>query len=208
MKKEYDALIKNETWRLVDPLVEIKPIRCKWVCKINYKLDGLFDKYKEKLVAEGYAQKEGVDYTKTFSPTTKWGTIRTLFSLVAQNSWKIHHMDVKTTFLNGDLKNDVYMFQPKGFVVKGKEKNVYKLIKALYKPKQASYAWYEKFTEHLLTLNYKLFYLDDANIFVKNIGKSIAYLVVYVDDLMITRNNDDYIISVKRELLKVFDMKN
>jgi hypothetical protein len=92
------------------------------VYKIKYKADGSLDKYKARLVAKGYAQKEGVDYTETFSPTTKWGTIRTLFSLAAQNSWKIHHMDVKTTFLNGDLKEDVYMFQPEGFSVKGKRK--------------------------------------------------------------------------------------
>jgi hypothetical protein len=80
------------------------------------------------------------------------------------------------------------------------------LVKALYGLKQASRAWYEKLTEHLLKLNYKLFDLDDATLFVKKIGKSVVYLVVYVDDLMITGNNDDYIVSVKRELLKVFDM--
>ena len=80
------------------------------------------------------------------------------------------------------------------------------MVKALYGLKQASCAWYEKLTEHLLDLNYKLFDLDDATLFVKKIGKSVVYLVVYVDDLMTTRNNDDYIVSVKRELLKVFDM--
>eukprot|EP00253_Pinus_taeda_P007650 PITA_07650 len=110
MKKEYDALIKNGTWMLVDPPAGVKPIGCKWVYKIKYKADGSLDKYKARLIAKGYAQKEGVDYTETFSPTTKWGTIRTLFSLATQNIWKIHHMDVKTTFLNSDLKENVYMF--------------------------------------------------------------------------------------------------
>jgi transposase InsO family protein len=206
MQREYDALIKNGTWRLVDPPFRIKPIGCKWVYKNKYKVDGSLDKHKARLVAKGYAQKEGVDYTKTFSPTTKWGTIRTLFSLATQKGWKIHHMDVKTSFLNGDLKEDVYMTQPEGFTVKGQEQKVCKLVKYLYGLKQAPRAWYEKLTEHLLKLNYKHFNLDDATLFVKKVGKSVVYLVVYVDDLLITGNNDDYIASIKKELKKVFDM--
>ena len=108
--KEYDALIKNGTWRLVDPPASLKPIGWKWVYTVKYKVDGSLNKYKARLVEKGYAQKEGVDHTKTFSPLAKSSTIRTMFYLAAQNSWKIHHMDVKTTFLNGDLKEDVYMF--------------------------------------------------------------------------------------------------
>jgi hypothetical protein len=138
IKKEYDALIKNGIWRLVDPPTRIKPIGCKWFYKLKYKGDGSLEKYKVILVAKGYAQKEGVDYIETFAPTAKWGTIKTLFSLVAQKGWKIHHMDVKPTFLNGYLKEDVYMFQLEGFVLKGKENKVCKLVKALYGLKQAS----------------------------------------------------------------------
>eukprot|EP00253_Pinus_taeda_P015676 PITA_15676 len=128
MQKEYDAIIKNGTWRLVDPPIGVKPIGSKWVYKIKYKGDGSLDNYKERLVERGYAQKEGIDYTETFAPIAKWGTIRTLFSLTTQNSWKIHHMNVKSTFLNGDLKKDVYMFHPEGFVVKRKEKKDCNLV--------------------------------------------------------------------------------
>ena len=206
MQREYDALIKNGTWRLVDPPIGAKPIGCKWVYKNKYKADGSLDKHKARLVAKGYAQREGVDYTETFAPTAKWGTIRALFSLAAQKGWNIHHMDVKTAFLNGDLKEDVYMLQPQGFVIKGQEQKVCKLVKSLYGLKQAPRAWYEKLTEHLLKLDYKNFSLDDATLFVKKIGRSIVYLVVYVDDLLITGNNDDYIESIKRELKKCFDM--
>eukprot|EP00253_Pinus_taeda_P027245 PITA_27245 len=81
MQKEYDALIKNGTWKLVDPPLGTKPIRCKWVFKNKYKADGSLDKHKVKLVEKGFAQKEGVDYEETFSPTAKWATIRTLFAL-------------------------------------------------------------------------------------------------------------------------------
>lgn len=100
------------------------PIGCKWIYKTKYKGDGSLDKHKARLVAKGYAQKEGIDYTETFSPTTKWGTIRSFFSILAQKEWKIHPMDVKTAFLNGDLKEDVYVFRPEGFSVKGKEQKV------------------------------------------------------------------------------------
>ena len=120
-------MIKNGTWKLVDPPLGTKPIGCKWVYKNKYKADGSLDKHKTRLVAKGFAQKEGVDYEETFAPTAKWATIRTLFALAAQNGWKVHQMDVKTAFLNGDLKENVFMSQPKGFVVKGHEHNVCKL---------------------------------------------------------------------------------
>ena len=83
------------------------------------------------------AQNDDIDYEETFSPTTKWAIICTLLSLAAQNGWKVHQMDVKTTFLNGDLKENVFMSQPEGFVVKGQENKVSKLVKSLYGLKQA-----------------------------------------------------------------------
>eukprot|EP00253_Pinus_taeda_P018646 PITA_18646 len=85
MQKEYDALIKNGTWKLVDPPFGTKPIGCKWVYKNKYKADGSLDKHKARLGAKGFAQEEGVDYEETFAPTAKWATIRTLFALAAQN---------------------------------------------------------------------------------------------------------------------------
>eukprot|EP00253_Pinus_taeda_P009397 PITA_09397 len=109
MKKEYDAFIKNDTWKLVDPPLGTKPIGCKWVYRNKYKADGSLEKHKARHVENGFAQKEGVDYKETFSPTTKWATIWTLFALAAQNGWKVHQMDVKTAFLNGDLKENVFM---------------------------------------------------------------------------------------------------
>ena len=95
-----------------NPPIGTKAIGCKWIYKNKYKADGSLDKHKSRLVAKGYAQKEGVDYIETFAPTDKWGTVRTLFSLATKKGWKIHHMDVKTAFLNGELKQDVYMDHP------------------------------------------------------------------------------------------------
>ena len=92
-------------------------------------------------------------------------------------------MDVKTTFLNGYLKENVFMSQPYGFVVKGKEQKVCKLVKSLHGLKQAPHTQYEKLTDHLLKLNFENFDLDDATLFIKKVGRSVVYLVVYVDDL-------------------------
>ena len=137
MQNEYDALMKNGTQKLVDPRVGTKPIGCKWVYKNKYKLDGSLDKHKAWLVAKGYAQQEGIDYEETFPPTAKWATIHTFFSLAVQNGWKVHQMDVKKTFLNGDLKENVFMSQPECFVVKGQKHKVCELVKSLYGLKQA-----------------------------------------------------------------------
>ena len=100
------------------------------------------------------------------------------------------------------------MNQPKGFAIKCQEKKVCKLVKYLCGFKQAPRAWYEKLIENILKLNYKHFNLDDATLFVKKVGISVVYLVLSVDDLIITRNNDDYIPFIKRELKKVFDMRD
>eukprot|EP00253_Pinus_taeda_P004154 PITA_04154 len=85
MQKEYDALIKNGPWKLLDPPFGTKPISYKWVCKNKYKADSSLEKHKVRLVEKGFAQKEGINYEDTFSPIEKWATIRTLFALSAQN---------------------------------------------------------------------------------------------------------------------------
>ncbi|KAH9292782.1 hypothetical protein KI387_042035, partial [Taxus chinensis] len=106
----------NRTWELVDLPPGKKSIGCKWIFKTKYKADGSIDKHKARLVAKGYAQQEGIDYDETFAPTAKIKTIRVVCALAAQNGWKLQQMDVKSAFLNGDLKEEVYMAQPEGFV--------------------------------------------------------------------------------------------
>eukprot|EP00253_Pinus_taeda_P032861 PITA_32861 len=133
-----------DTWKLVDPPFGTKPIGCKWVYKNKYKADGSLEKHKDRLVEKGFSQKEGFYYEENFSPIVKWATIWTLFALAAQNGWKVHQMDVKTAFLNGDLKENVFMSQPEGFAMKGQEHKVCKLVKSLYGLKQAPQAWFMK----------------------------------------------------------------
>ena len=109
----------------------------KWVFRTKLNADGSVNKHKARLVVKGYAQIFGVDYFDTFAPVARLGTIRLLLALAAQLGWKVYQMDVKSTFLNGFLQEEIYVEQPEGFVAKGKEDKVYRLRKALYVLKQA-----------------------------------------------------------------------
>ena len=137
MDVEIQIVLKNQTWDLVRLPEGKQAIGCRWVFKTKYKSDGFVDKYKARLVAKGFKQKEGIDYQETFAPVAKMITIRVVIALAAQFRWELHQMDVKSAFLNGDLTEEVYMEQPLGFQVKGKETLVCRLKKALYGLKQA-----------------------------------------------------------------------
>ena len=119
MQNEYDAIMKNGTWSLCDLPVGKKAIGCKWVFKLKRKPDGSVDRYKARLVAKGYAQEKGIDFDETFAPTCRMTTIRSICALAAHNGWNVHQLDIKTAFLNGDLHEEVYVVQPRGFVQKG-----------------------------------------------------------------------------------------
>eukprot|EP01018_Ginkgo_biloba_P014417 Gb_10193 [translate_table: standard] len=132
MDEEMDSIRKNNTWDLV-PLPKGKEaIGCRWVYKTKFWTNGIVDRHKDILVAKGYKQQEGIDYQETFSPVAKMITIRVIFALVAQCNWDIHQLDVKSTFLNGTLLEEVYMEQKSGFAKKVKEHFVCRLKKALY----------------------------------------------------------------------------
>ena len=109
-----------------------KPIGYKWIFKRKLKPDGTIDKYKARLVAKGYRQKEGLDYFDTYSPVSRITSIRMLIAIASLYNMDIHQMDVKITFLNGQLDEEIYMEQPEGFVVEGQENKVCRLVKSLY----------------------------------------------------------------------------
>ena len=114
-----DSLESNGTWHLVDLPPGCKKIRCKWILKKKLKPDGSVEKYKARLVAKGYKQRENVDFFDTYSPVTRITSIRVLIALAALNGLVIHQMDVKTTFLNGEVEKEIYIDQLEGFVVHG-----------------------------------------------------------------------------------------
>ena len=150
MREEIAAIQINNTWDLVKFPKGKNTIGVKWVFRTKYDVDGSVKKFKARLVAKGYSQQEGVDYEDTFFLVARFETIRTLLALVAQVNWLIYQFDVKSTFLNGELKEEVYVSQPEGFIIPGKEEYVYKLKKAQYGLKQAPRAWHERIDFHFL----------------------------------------------------------
>jgi hypothetical protein len=117
-------------------------VSLKWLFKIKHAADGSIEKYKARFVTRGFSQKEGIDYEETFAPVARYTSIRTIIALAAKMKWKLHQMDVKTTFPNGVLKEEVYIEQPQGFEVEDRKSHVCQLKKALYGLKQAPRAWY------------------------------------------------------------------
>ena len=122
----------------------------KWIyTKKQGSLNQSTLQYKAKLVAKSFVQKEGIDYNEVFSPVVKHTSIRILLALVAEYELKLAQLDVKTAFLHGDLKDEIYMTQPCGFKVAGKENHVYRLIKSLYRLKQSPRQWYKRFDQFI-----------------------------------------------------------
>ncbi|KAH9324630.1 hypothetical protein KI387_004808, partial [Taxus chinensis] len=205
MDYEYQSVMKNNTWQLVDLPPRKKPIGCRWIFKTKYKADGIVDKHKARLVAKGYTQKEGIDYEETFAPTAKIKTIRMIFALVAWFDLKVHQMDVTSVFLNGDLQEEVYMTQPEGYVILGREEKVCRLKKSLYGLKQAPRAWYIKIDEHLVQHGF-VRNPYDPNLYLEKQGGEMVIVVVYVDDLVITGSLVKMIDETKKDLKRSFDM--
>ena len=116
---ENESIMKNETWELTELPKNKLPIGCKWLYKTKINADVSVDKYKARLVAKGYSQKEGIDYEDTFAPIAKLNTIRIMIALATKYNWKVHQLDVKPAFMNGDLKEEVYLVHPEGFIKKG-----------------------------------------------------------------------------------------
>jgi hypothetical protein len=208
MEEEYESIMKNNTWELTELPKHKKPIGCKWIYKPKFKSDGSIDKYKARLVAKGYSQTEGIDYVETFAPVAKLNTIRMLIALATKYHWKLHQLDVKSAFLNGELKEEVYLTQPEGFVEKGQEHLVCKLKKALYGLKHAPRSWYEKIDSFFLQQGF-MRSKSDPNLYTKFDEQGYIVLIsLYVDDLIITGNAEKLIDEIKEQLSKVFEMKD
>ena len=207
MKEEMNFMASNRVWDLVELPDGIKAIGCKWVFKMKNDSLGNIERHKARLVAKGFNQREGIDYTKTFSPVSKKDSLRIIMALVAHFDFDLHQMDVKTTFLNGNLEEEVYMKQPKGFSSSEGEHLVCKLKKSIYGLKQASRQWYLKFHEVITSFGFEENIMDQC-IYQKVSGSKICFLVLYVDDILLATNDKGLLYEVKQFLSKNFDMKD
>ncbi|KAG8473481.1 hypothetical protein CXB51_035654 [Gossypium anomalum] len=186
-----------------------KAVRCKWVFKKKEGTPGVEEpRYKARLVAKGYSQIPGVDFTDVFSPVVKHSSIRALLGIVAMHDLELEQLDVKTAFLHGELEEDIYMQQPKGFIVSEKEDYVCLLRKSLYGLKPSPRQWYKRFDSFMAYHDFKRSSLDNCVYFKKNSNGSFVYLLLYVDDMLIAAKDKGDIRKVKAQLSEEFEMKD
>jgi transposase InsO family protein len=207
MDSEMTSLEKAGTYKLVSLPANRVAIGCKWVYKTKRGADGSIIKHKARLVAKGYLQKFGVDYDETYAPVARYPSIRAILALTAHHDWELHQMDVKSAYLNGDLEEDIYMTQPEGYVVPGKDHLVCKLDKSLYGLKQAGRTWHLKID---VTLQRQGFTPLDADhcVYTKQDGQCITIIALYVDDLLIACSSLSELLEVKKRLTAQFDMED
>ncbi|KAL1205729.1 Retrovirus-related Pol polyprotein from transposon RE2 [Cardamine amara subsp. amara] len=204
---EIEAMVRNHTWDVNDLPSGKRAVTSKWVFTIKYHSNGEIERYKARMVARGFTQTYGEDYTDTFAPVAKLHTVRVILSLATNLSWELWQMDVKNAFLQGELEEEVYMKPPPGLERSIPHGKVLKLRKAIYGLKQSPTAWYHKLS---FTLTAKGFRRSEADhtLFTSQSAQGIVVVLVYVDDLIISGNDQAGIQETKLFLKSVFDIKD
>nr|AAL83352.1 Putative polyprotein [Oryza sativa Japonica Group]AAN04499.1 Putative polyprotein [Oryza sativa Japonica Group]AAP51930.1 retrotransposon protein, putative, Ty1-copia subclass [Oryza sativa Japonica Group] len=207
MKSEIESMHVNQVWNLLDPPDGVKAIECKWVFKKKTDVDGNIQIYKTRLVAKGFRQIQGVDYDETFSPVTMLKSIQIVLAIAAYFNYEIWLVNVKIAFLNGDLNEDVYMTQPKGFGDPQSAKKICKLHKSIYGLKQASWSWDIRFDEVVKALGF-VKNEEEPRVYKKISGNALVFLILYVDDILLIGNDIPMLESVKTSLKNSFSVKD
>ena len=211
IQNELESLQSHGVWEL-DTLPEgRKSIGCKWVFKMKYDENGLIEKYKARLVAQGFSQQEGIDYKETFAPTVQKESLRIFLAIVAAVDLELHQMDVVAAYLVGDLEaegQEIYMRIPEGADVRqGRMEFVWRIVKSLYGLKQSARLWNKKLVTFWRDQGYKLM-LADGSIMVAAYESGFTIVSIYVDDLLIAATSLELVKEAKRVLCKEFDMKD
>nr|GEZ09491.1 hypothetical protein [Tanacetum cinerariifolium] len=183
MQEELNEFEHLEVWELVPRLDKVMVITLKWIYKVKLNELGGILKNKARLVARGYRQEEGIDFEESFAPVARLEAIRIFLAYAAHKNMVVYQMDVKTAFLNGNLREDVYVSQPDGFVDPENPNHVYKLKKALYGLKQAPHAWYDMLSSFLLSQDFSKGSVDPT-LFIRKNGNDLLLVQIYVDDII------------------------
>lgn len=184
-----------------------RAIGLRWVLKVKKDSSGNVIKHKTRLVAKGYAQRHGVDFDEVFVPVARMETVRLLLALEAHGGWQVHHMDVKSAFLNGDLEEEVYVQQPPRYICDGEEQKVLRLRKAFYGLRQAPRAWNAKLDTSLVSLGFTRCPLEHV-VYRRGGDKDFLLIGVYVDDLIITGACTNEIKSFKSQMQQLFKISD
>jgi hypothetical protein len=187
MQEELNNFTRNKVWHLV-PCPNQNVVGTKWVFHNKQDEHGVVTRNKARLVAKGYSQVKGLDFDETYAPVAGLESIRILLAYATYHGFKIYQMDVKSAFLNGPIKEEVYVEQPPGFEDSEYPNLVYKLSKALYGLKQAPRAWYEWLRDFLITNGFKVGKVN-PNLFTKTVAKDLFVCQIYVDDIIFGSTN-------------------
>ncbi|GKD36319.1 retrovirus-related pol polyprotein from transposon TNT 1-94, partial [Tanacetum coccineum] len=188
MQEEIHEFERLEVWELVSCLNNVFLIKLKWIYKVKIDESGRVLKNKARLVAQGFRQEDGIDFEESFAPVNKIEAIYIFIANAAHKNMTIYQMDVKMDFLNGELKEEVYVSQPEGFVDQDNPSHVYKLKNALYGLKQASRAWYDMLSSFLISQQFSKGIVDPT-LFTRHAGNDILLVQIYVDDIIFASTN-------------------
>ncbi|KAE8247330.1 hypothetical protein A4X06_0g4533 [Tilletia controversa] len=203
MDDEYKSLMEMGTWELCHPPPGRKLIGCRWVYKVKTDPEGRAIRKKSRLVAQGYTQVEGVDYDETFAPVARLSALRMMVTLAIQLGLRLHGMDVKTAYLNGELDVDIYMRQPPGYD-DGSGK-VCLLLRTLYGLKQSGRYWYHKLRDRLLEADF-IQLKSEPCLFHKTTEQGPVIILIYVDDVAIAAPTEEAVSEIKQQFTSWFKM--
>ncbi|WVZ81677.1 hypothetical protein U9M48_029030 [Paspalum notatum var. saurae] len=204
MHEELENFEKNHVWDLVEPPPNYRLIGTKWVFKNKQGEDGMVVRNK-RLVAQGFYQKEGIDYEETFAPVARLEAITILLAFAASKGFKLQQMDVKSAFLNGFIEEEVYVRQPPDFESAKFSDRVYKLRKALYGLKQTPRAWYVMLKSFLLKCGFVMGSVDKT-LFLLSHGGDTLIVQIYVDDIIFGGSSHALVSSFAEQMSREFEM--
>ena len=208
MHEEMQSLHENYTYDLVELPKGRRALKNKWVYRLKTEENNSKPRYKARLVVKRSSQRKGIDFEEIFSLVVKVSSIRVVLGLATSLDLEMEQLDVKTAFLHGDLEEELYMEQPEGFEVVGKENLVCRLKKGLYGFKQAPRQWYKRFDSFMVEHNFKKT-LTDHCVFVKKYASGdFIILLLYVDDMLIIGYDPKSIIALNKALSKSFAIKD
>ncbi|GJT81372.1 retrovirus-related pol polyprotein from transposon TNT 1-94 [Tanacetum coccineum] len=205
MQEELHQFDRLQVWELVDKPFGKTVIKLKWLWKNKKDEDQTVIRNKAQLVAKGYAQEEGIDFEESFAPVARLEAVRIFIAYAAHKSFLIYQMDVKTAFLNGPLKEEVYVAQPDGFVDPDHLEKVYRLRKALYGLKQAPRAWYDELSNFLKSKGFTKGTIDPT-LFTIRYGEDILLVQIYVDDIIFGSTNSKFSKRFEKLMHSRFEM--
>lgn len=205
MKLEIDGFIKRNVFTLVPRPIKQKVISCRWHLKKKYNLDGTLNKFKARLVARSFTQREGIDYNKTFAPSSRQESLKAFLAINGHRDWDVIQLEVVRAFLYGGLDEVIYLSQPEGFINPEFPDHVWKLNSSLYGLKQSARQWHQCLGDHLKTIGFVPAQVDPSMYILKENGSITGTILVHVDDILLAGTSSS-IKKVKDLLSKKFQL--